>query len=113
MYRKGLGVLVTLFPKIGEGVYEVGLSWFLKGSYFDPVRSFVAVARCAQVHWTGISSLNMRFPYCYETEEVFDLQESHTTVWRKRPLDGDFPVACSSLPARAARFAIEQLLSMD
>lgn len=61
----------------------------------------------------GLGSLDIWFLYCWETGAIFDLPKGHTTVSRKRPLDGDVPVARRCLPARAVCIAVNVLLSMD
>lgn len=45
-------------PKGPDRIIEIGLSWFLEGSSFDPVRTFVAVARFAEADQTGVGSLD-------------------------------------------------------
>lgn len=80
---------------------------------FDYVQSVVTVAKFAEVACTGLGSLDAWSPYRCESSEVFDLLAGHTTVLRKRPLDGDAPLGPRELPARSVRPPVDRLLSMD
>lgn len=85
----------------------------MEGSLVDLVSSNVAVARSAEVHWTGLSSLDTWLPNHWETGVTFDFPEGHTTVWRKCPLDVYVPLTCRSLSVRTFPFAVNELISMD
>lgn len=86
--------------------------WFLEGSSFDPVCSVVTVARYAEVDWTGLDLLHTWFRHRWETGDEFDLLKDHKAVLRQCPLDGDVPLTRRALPASAAGFAVDRLLSM-
>lgn len=58
MGRNGQGSLVPLAAKVRKRVDEIGLSCFLEGSSFDPVRSTVALTRSAEVNSASPSSLD-------------------------------------------------------
>lgn len=111
--HNGQGVLVPLAPKARECIDEVGLSWILEGSSFDPVRLLVPVTRSAEVDWTGLASLDTWLPSHWKTIEVFDFPEGHTTVYCRRPFYGDVSIACRNLSAHATCFAVHRLLSMN
>lgn len=107
------GVLVPVVLKVCKPIDEFGLSWFLEGSPFHLTCSVLGIGRSAVVDCTDRSSLDTWFLYHWETGEIFELPEAHTTVSSKRPLDGDVPCTSCPLPASAARLDVNQLASMD
>lgn len=56
--RNRQGVLLPLPSKFRKHCDETGLSCFLKGSCFDPARSYLAVNRSGEFDWTGFGSLH-------------------------------------------------------
>lgn len=61
MFVNEQGVLVPPVPKVCECLDEVGFSWLLEGSSFDPARSVVTIPRSSEIHWTVLSSLDTWF----------------------------------------------------
>lgn len=90
-----------------------GLSWILKGSSFDLVRLELDVVRSSRLDGTSPCSLYTRFSYFWDTGELFHCFEILAIVLRKLPGHGDDPLARRAFPARAVRFAVDRLLSMD
>lgn len=82
MCRSGQGILVPLAGKVGEGIHETGLPLFLDGLSLDPVCSALPGARCTEEDLTGLGSLDTWLPYHWETGNVLDLLEIHTTTSR-------------------------------
>lgn len=85
----------------------------LRIHHLIPVPLAVAVVRSAKIDWTGLGSMDTRFPYHWETDEIFDLPEGCTTVFCRHPLGGDAPFTRRPLMARDFRFALDLPLSMS
>lgn len=58
MCRNGQGALASLAPSFARCVHEIGLSWLLEGSSFDPACLVVTVTTSSEVYWTGLSLLD-------------------------------------------------------
>lgn len=54
MCRYGQGFLGRLALKFCKHFDYICFSWFLEGSFFDAVRSVVAMQRSAEANWTGL-----------------------------------------------------------
>lgn len=85
----------------------------MEWSSFDLIRSVVALARSAEVDWTGLSLLDTWFPYVWDPCEVFDLCQGHTSVSGRHPLDNNVILSFKPLTARSVCFGVGQMLSMD
>lgn len=94
IYRSRQGALELLAHKAPECVDDIGLSSFLKWSFFDPALWGVIVARSTEGDWMGLKLLNTWFPHRWQAGEVLDLPEGHNTVLRKPALGRDAHRAC-------------------
>lgn len=92
--RNGKGILVPLGSKVGEHVNEIRMCWFLEGSSVDPAGLVVAATTSAEVSWKVLGSLDTWFLYHWETGEVFDLSNGHSTVSLKPAPGGSIHLAC-------------------
>lgn len=75
MCRNGHVVLMPLAPQICEGVDGIVLLQFSEWSSFYTVGWVFAVARSAEVDWTGLSSLNAWILYRCDPGLDFDVPE--------------------------------------
>lgn len=77
-----------------------------------PVSLVVVFVQFVGVDCTGIGSLDTLLPYCWKTDEVFDLPEGQTKMWRKSSLVGDVALSNRGFTACPVNFAADWRLSM-
>lgn len=112
MSRNGQRVLVALL-KIRERADKICLAWFMEGSSFNLVRSFLAVTRSNQLDWTGLAAQDTWFTYPWEISEELDFSAGCMMPYCKRSVHGDASLTGRALLARAVRLVLERLFPSE